>query len=83
MSDFSQIGLTINDQSPQINLNHRTPNADRLKHISLFLLSSYRVQQNNWEGETIMKCEHLGRRVLHICAALKVSPLYFYCAIFG
>ncbi len=42
-----------------------------------------RVQQESWEGETIMKCEHLCRRVLHVCAALKVSASYFYCAIFG
>lgn len=34
-----QIGLTINDQSHQINQSHRTPSADRLKYILLFLLS--------------------------------------------
>lgn len=42
-----------------------------------------RIQQENWEGETVMKCEHLGRHVLLICAALKVSSSYLYCAIFG
>lgn len=67
-----QIGLLIN--SHLINLNHHTANANRLK----FLPFPRRVQQKNWEEETIMRCEHLRRRVLHMCAASKVSASYFY-----
>lgn len=48
----------------------------------LFLLVSFRVQRNIWEGGTIMKCEHLWRRALHSCAAVKVSSSFFFCAVF-
>lgn len=52
-----------------VRMNINSLNGDKC----LFSTFSCRVQRKIWEGGTIMKCEHLWRRALHSCAALKVS----------
>lgn len=75
------LGLNINDQTCQsLNLNNFFFFAARLiSYVCPFLIEFRRET----EGEAVMKCEHLCRHVLHVCAALKVSASYFHCAISG
>lgn len=82
LTTYRPSGLNINDRTCQIRLNiHNTFNAAALILLCLLFLIEFR--RGTEEAKAVMKCEHLCRQVLHVCAALKVSGSYFHCAISG